>query len=284
MEKFSSEIRIMTHNIWGMYDKSIHCIANRNKIMSELYNEYLPGIIGMQECSVQSREAQVDIGKLISPLYTEIDVSADAAAISVQNVFTPIFYMADKFTVIESGFHIYDREYNNSDSKGLTYAVFEEKQTGKKFGVINTHYWWKSGEEHDKARIKNSFDLLDMVKSLESKYNIPVIAMGDLNCRIDSEAFKTLISGGMADAQKSADSTVDISSHHPYPAYNAEAGIYENGPLPKNDYSHAIDHIVISEKFGKNIKRFDIITTQKALDSSDHCPMYIDFSLQELNL
>ncbi len=272
-------IRIMSHNIWGMFNRENHSIANRNLLISEIYSEYRPHIIGMQECSPASRAEKVDISALLSPTYTELDIADMAEHENVSNVYFPIFYMPDILTVIDSGLHVFDREYNNSDSKGAAWVVFERKSDKKKVAVINTHYWWKSGEEHNIARVKNSLDILGLQAKIKEKYDIPIIVMGDLNCRVESEAYKTLIKGGFRNAQTIAPETVNFSTHHAYPEYNKEKNIYENGVMPAPDYSRAIDHLLISDSHSDRVLLFDIITAQNALNSSDHCPIYADIAL-----
>ena len=51
--------------------------------------------------------------------------------------------------------------------------------------------------------------------------------------------------------------------------------LYSNGPMPSGDYSTAIDHIYIAGK-GFEVRVFNTLLHRYSLDSSDHCPIYVD--------
>ncbi len=266
--------RILSHNVWGMYAKyPIQTMGNRSVLMSRVYHEYLPDVIGLQEYSPDARES--GLGKMLSDRYIEIDYSEDMGKYGITNLYTPMFYCPETCKLLDKGFILYDRNFNNRDSKGVTWGVFETKE-GKVFSVCNTHYWWKKTDPiHDAARVENSKIILELCQKLPH----PVVAMGDLNCNNRSDAFKALLDGGLLDVQVIAEETTDSHSHHPYPSYNEETNEFYGGVAPKGDFSSAIDHMVITEENAHQAKKFDVITTQDALDTSDHCPFYVDLEV-----
>lgn len=266
------DIRIMSHNVWGMFAPDVvKRVDNRSSLMWEIYSEYLPDVIGTQEFSKDIRNS--GLVESMSEVYAELDVSADIERYGMTNLFTPVFYNKNTCAVLEKGFILFDREYNNHDSKGVVWAVMRHLPTESVFSIANTHYWWKSGEEHDAARVKNSDVILEMMERLPK----PFFAMGDLNCIPASAAYARLADNGLSDVQLSAVKTTHGNTHHPYPLHNGEKNIFYGAPLPKGDYNLAIDHMFVDCTHRDGLERFEIITKQKALDTSDHCPIFLDY-------
>ena len=49
-------IRLMSHNVWGMFAPDVvKEVANRCELMADVYEEYRPDVIGMQEFSEDIR-------------------------------------------------------------------------------------------------------------------------------------------------------------------------------------------------------------------------------------
>ena len=59
----------------------------------------------------------------------------------------------------------------------------------------------------------------------------------------------------------------------PYAVYNPESGEYENGPMPKGSHLNAIDHMFVYGHEQLDVRVFNVVTEQEALDVSDHCPI-----------
>lgn len=268
------KLRLMSHNVWGMYAPDVvGGVFNRNDLMRDIYLEELPDAIGTQEFSKDIREHRLP--EMIAPAYLELDVSKDVESYGMKNLFTPIFYRIETLEVLDSGFVLYDRAYNNQDSKGAVWAVFRHKATGEVFTLCNSHYWWKSGEEHDLARVGNS----KVVLSLMEKLPKPFFVMGDLNCRVSSEAYQTLLKGGLTDVQTVAADTVDSNTHHAYPTLNKEKGEFYGAPKPNGGYDKSIDHILVDGDHADGVKVFRILTHDNACNTSDHCPVYVDYEI-----
>lgn len=264
-------IRLMSHNVWGMFAPDVvKEVANRCELMADVYEEYRPDVIGMQEFSEDIRSH--GLPELLEPHYRELDVSADVKAYGMENLYTPIFYRQDVCEPVDAGFVLYDRAYNNHDSKGVTWAVFRSLQSGRLFTVCNTHYWWKSGPEHDRARVGNS----EVILSLKQKLPAPFFVMGDLNCRVESEAYRTLLEGGLCDAQSAAPDTMDCNTHHAYPEYDRERQVFFGAPKPSGGYRNSIDHILLDAAHADAERRFLVVTTDEACNTSDHCPIFTD--------
>ena len=265
-------LKIMSHNVWGMFGAGIvKRVDNRRELMWDIYSTYTPDIIGTQEFSEAIRDS--GLVKDLNILYEELDVSECVAEYGMLNHFTPIFYRRNTLEAIDCGFVLYDRKYNNYDSKGVTWGIFRHSLSGLIFSVANTHFWYRNGEEHDQARVENAKAVLELAKKLPK----PFFLMGDLNCKIDSGAYKELIQNGLSDAQLTAPETNLGKAHHPYPDYDYDKQIFFGAPLPVGDYTKSIDHILVDFNHTAGVKRFMILTEQKALDTSDHCPIIMEY-------
>ena len=268
-------MRIMCHNGWGMYaNYPIQKVANRSELMAEIYLSYLPDVIGMQEFSPDIRQS--GLPERLSGTYTELDLQSEMEQYGIENVYTPIFYRHDVYRPVQHGFVLYEKPYNNHNSKGVAYAVFERLNDGARFAVCNTHYWWKKcGPEHDAARVANS----EVILSLCQKLPHPTVVMGDLNCRAESDAYQLLLQNGLTDVQGCAAQSKDSNTCHKYPSYDEENGIFYGALQPEGGYQRAIDHMLISSDNREDVRVFDVLTSQKACDTSDHCPIYMDLTL-----
>jgi len=272
----SGDVRIMSSNIWGNSSGSTteFPIAQRNMQLSEIFLNYLPDVIALQECSPTARFGNTSIIKLLSGTYTEVAVTVNN---QYNNNYTPLLYRSDILTVIDSGYHLYSG-LNDVDSKSVTWAVFQDKDSGKTFAVCSTHFWYKAGTEGDEARENNAKDINTIVNQIESKYSCDVFICGDLNSSCSAKGTKTLIELGYKDAQLTATTTEDIKTSHSYPTYNADQNYWDGYTLPTALGANSIDHILLSGN--SELVQFDVITDAFALLSSDHCPIYIDCVLQ----
>ena len=260
-------IRLFSHNIWN-FDT-----YNRNGLIAGLIRKYDSDVCHFQECSPRtSRAGETAIQKLLLPEYKE------ACAEYAHKNFTPVFYKKDRFLEIDSGYILFDGK-NDADSKSVTWAVLEDKENGERIAVASTHFWWKyDNEEDDLQRVENARCVKKICSMIEEKYSLPVVVSGDLNCGTNSKqgshGYDELVRLGMRDVRYIAKETTDMFTHHSYPILNDE-GVFEKGVMPKV----TLDHAFVSGEFPIEFLRFDVLTEQDALDSSDHCPLLVDFSI-----
>ena len=264
----------------------------------------------------------------------EIRISNDGTRVT--NNFTPIFYNPEKVTLVEAdfvpygerdeeGYHLLDSGranpfsnyyymHNDYFSKSLTWAVFKDNATGKKFGYISTHFWYAGGPDGNAARVTNAKLVMEQVEKITAKYpGISMFVGGDLNCNVYSDPYKVLIDGGLVDVQTLAEKADGRRTFHAYPTYNPkfvegvkyteiDAKIKDNTesnnsvkehirdgyigmwtawkPVVGN-YDSGIDHILVHDP-DKNfdLKLFQIVANKMALLTSDHCPLICDFNLK----
>lgn len=260
-------MRIMTSNIWGDYFGNP--VSVREEGLYEVFAKYSPDILGFQEVTRGWYN-----GKMFSKLAAEYDFVGTEIFGSTNYV--PFAYKREAgFVLRAKGYEMLE---NTPDiSKAITWAYFERKEADKKsFAVCNTHFWWKTGKEHDLIRERNAKQLSALMKNLAEKYSCPVFAFGDMNCTVESSVFDIYSANGFFKLHSRALEKSDKSSHHGDPKLGGD-GKY-HGKTTENDFKHSIDHII---GYGENIRVacYEIVEEQNALDSTDHSPVYADIDI-----
>lgn len=257
-------------NIWGNTDNPV---GNRHTLIREMVDEILPDVITMQECSpTLSRIGDYPMPVVLQPEYLE--VLPEKAGLN----FTPVFYREATLKLLEGGYFPFEGK-NDEDSKSATWAVFEEKATGKRFAMISTHFWFKAADESDnQQRMENARAVCKVAKELDEKYNIPVLVAGDLNSSNHTGqgmgGYDEFIRQGMKDVRYVAKASCDTDTLHNYPVHDG-TGRY----ISTDEPYCTLDYVFVSKEDAMSIESFGVETTQKALLSSDHCPLIVKFEL-----
>ncbi len=193
---------------------------------------------------------------------------------------TPLLYRKDRLTLLDSGFDIFHIALGGV-SKGVTWAVFEDKCSGRRFMSFATHFWFKhNGPESDAIRELNVRNILWHVSDVRRKWgDIPVIGGGDLNCNPGSLALETFRREGYVNAMEVAMEKTARSAtrtYHGYPKQD-ENGQYHGTVAPpgRDKPEQSIDHIFFIG--GIRVLRYDLDLDQETLDASDHSPVIVDF-------
>lgn len=252
-------MRIMTCNIWGDYfDNPVEA---RSGAYERLFCEYVPDIAGIQECTPSWYGCS--LFESISDKYELVKTAA--------NNYTPILVKRERFSVEKSGFCLY--KDTPDPSKGYTYVVLRDKKTGERIGAVNTHFWWKTGPEHDLIRNSNAREITAVIKKINGEYGCPVFAFGDLNCGYGTEVFDVFKSSGIDLAIDAAEIKDEYSSEHGDPVLKNDGKWH--GLKTKDDKNNSLDHIICFKNH-HSIKEYRVVDAQYILDASDHSPVYID--------
>ena len=257
-------LRIMSHNVWcgPVYDRDI--------LYPQLYAAYAPDVLCLQEMTP---------GMYASRMVPLLEESFDLLRPDTHGLTdnTPILLRRGVFRVLECGWHLFAGR-NNDNTKSIAYAMLETVREGKRLGVCSNHFWWEEKEvEDDLARVDDARQMQAFVDYLRVKYDAPVLSMGDFNSRPFSPAYQAILQAGGMDARWCASQSRNMSStHHPYAKLNEKKGTYEEGPAPQGGHLRALDHIFVYGLPQMEILRFEVVTEQRALDLSDHCPIYVD--------
>ena len=266
------ELTIMSSNVWGNCPAD-RPIADRDDKMAKVYARYLPDVIGLQECSDKLRKEQVNLFDLIRDVYEEVPVTPTNEE---RNNFTPIVYRRDRLTLENCGWHCFSG-LNDHGSKSITWALFCDKESEKRFIHMNMHYFWTQDEAGREARIGNSQEMLTLASSLIDRYRFPVVLTGDFNCCSDEPPVLAIMEAGFSEARLCAESPVrKLRSYHAYPDIDdadPEHITYPRGYMPSDDIEKSIDHIFVND--GIAVKSYETVVDSEALEASDHCPLIV---------
>ena len=182
----------------------------------------------------------------------------------------PIFYKANKYDLIEGGFKTYNVEgAEKKQERWYSYAVLEEKASGKMLIVMSTHFIAGSStdflETHRQTCAK---ELPTFSAELQKKYpGAPVIIGGDFNSNCDTESYK-ILSATFNSARESSATKKNMD-------YKTSCSV---GKAPAiGGEGSAIDHIFYTS--GITPKHFETIVSTYSYAYSDHVPVVLDFVL-----
>lgn len=269
------EYRIIFNNILGNCDTSTYPTDTRNMMISELHVEALPDVVCLQECSANSRTGRSYIRAMKEAGFDE--VTAEMPSGYTVN-YTPVLYRKDVLELVDSGYLPYS-DGAGDKSKSASWGVFKTKN-GELFAVVSTHFAYKSDTSGQAARLKDAEQISGLAKSIVAKHSCPVIIGGDLNCNISSDPYKILKDSGFTDIYDVAKKATNTRTHHSYPEFNTILGIYDGMTPPSGAYSAAIDHALVMQGDGLEFARFEVVTDDYALLSTDHCPIIVDFNIK----
>ena len=288
----TTTIRLMTHNVWNCNDnlpawkeKGFDCSAEaRLPGLMRVYRELMPDVIGCQEVTKK-------IAGLLQDAFT---AEGDLYAM-VGDGYTPIFYRKDRLSVIESEFFRYSEKmdgfdgiFNDAGSKSYSIAVFESKESGKRFVFASTHLWWMrspeagmrppypSGvQEHsNEARAYQLGLLRERLRHFEKRYDAPIFIVGDLNDGYNSTALQEALKSGYLHAHDIATDFAEEAVGYHYCFGDGFKTEYYDKP-----FEWAIDHILARNLKDTGIRRFERYSPDYYFPISDHSPAYIDYSL-----
>lgn len=268
--------RILFNNILGNCDQELYPVAKRNEMLLEIYKSYNPDVIGLQECSANSRKYSSIIAGLEAQGYREVPVTGCSG-----NLYTPVLYKADRFELVASGYRLFSLNADKDGSKSLVWAVLRDRTTKETFAVLSTHFTVYGSDTNpvELARVGNATEVLEEIEHIRKTYGCPVVIGGDLNCNLSSDALKLLAQTGVL-AQTAAPVTDHTKTSHLYPTYSKDLDIYVEFSSPKQNASQeSIDHIWFFNSQNVSINAYDVCADKYACLSTDHCPLIVDFSL-----
>ncbi len=259
--QISPQINAMSFNI--RYDNPEDGDQNwhkRKENVIRMLDFYDLDIIGMQEVLV----TQLNYLKDNLPDYNVIGVGRGDG--KEKGEFTPVFYRKDRFKEVKSG-TFWLSETPEKVSKGwdaaleriATWAVLEDKTTGKEFLFMNTHFDHRGKQ----ARVESAKLLKSKIAELADGKQ--VILTGDFNSVPESEAIQTLKSG-LIDSR-------EIASINYGPSWTSTG--FTDRPFEQR---RIIDYIFL--KNVNAVNRFAVITEKlNDLFLSDHCPVFVQIEL-----
>src|SRR6187431_2279821 len=182
--------------------------------------------------------------------------------------YSPILYNKNKFTLIKSGY-FWLSETPEKPGKGwdaaceriATWIQVEDKATGKKLFVLNTHF-----DHVGKVARRESVTLIKS-KIVQLSEGLPQIMMGDLNSTPDSSVIQSLLttdkSLSLLDSKKLASIV-----------YGPNWSFHDFGKIPFKKRP-LIDYILVTN--GITVRKYGVFAeTLNDLVLSDHAPVFIN--------
>lgn len=187
----SYDVCILYHNILGYLPW--YPVCNRAKMGLELYREYMPDVIGLQEVSHFYHNDSIETIRAMEEMgYQEIRFPRYGYG-------NPIYYNANRLMLLECGY-----KTARPGDKGTTWSVFEIKRSGgKTFAVMNSHFAADSNANRDPVlgnqyRAEDAKILVQVVEMTKQRYpGIPIFTGGDYNSDIHSDPLKAALDGGL---------------------------------------------------------------------------------------
>ncbi len=165
-----SDIRVMSFNVlcelWDTKAADYHARANT---AVAVVKKYAPHVVGLQE---MSDNYHIKVKALFGEDYKIIDEKNEKG----QTNFSPLAYNTEKVTLMDHGMQIFSQG-NNTKLRLAAWAVFLDKDSGKQFVVVNTH--WDLGENVEYRKV-HANEMAQVVNKLKNKYKCPVITTGEV--------------------------------------------------------------------------------------------------------
>ncbi len=212
-----AKLRIISFNLrcTGEGDTSVE---TRYPLMCAQLLEFAPDSMGLQEATPQWMEL---LKEELKDKYGFVGVGRDDG--KNKGEYGPVFYLKDKYELLDSGTIWLSAKPNKAGSRFLgsacvricTWVVLKNKESGETYSHINTHLDHVS----EKARLKQTDVLLKKIGELK-KYG-PIVCTGDFNVYENSDVYRKMCDN-MTDAKYAAPVTENHGTFHAYRNDNLE--------------------------------------------------------------
>lgn len=278
-------LRILDDNIWD-YSKDtvpevwrkagIDCRdAARAPEFAQLVRAYMPDVLTLQE---YSRHMDDEFFPLIEKYGYVNATKGDKTAWNN----TPVFYNRDSLELVKAHYNLFmPSKWSNKGSKSFTSAVLRNKKSGKTFAVICTHLWWKGDAKQPgstQARASQTRLIMAEAEVLKAKYDCPVFVVGDMNCEENTIPIRQFIEEGYVPCYKAATVKTNLDNGH-HNCAPATVGSRAHHRKTADRIGGAIDHCLIYNPKGAEVKTFDCIQDYFTVKLTDHYPNLIDATL-----
>ena len=270
----AGDVRIMSYNVlWGHPD-----IAARNRLQSEMIKQYMPDVLGLQECDFNNRLTnENNIITLLEALGYRESMNPEMPVYRKYNV-SPILYHTATTEVLESNYHIYEnQQLPKGETRVLSWAVLRNKANGKNYIVVNTHL--EGGNAV--VGLGQVQEIEAQIQSLSQRYSgVPVFLIGDFNFNRSSATYSYIVNtaGYRHTRDLATDFVSTTKSTHDYPRFDRVHGMMMpvGGIGYDNQGQLSIDNIFLATGEA-DVRVYGCIADECTLSASDHFPIFIDF-------
>ncbi len=260
---FSQTMNIASYNIrYNNPGDGENAWPNRKEMVSGLLRFHEADIFGLQEALYgQILDIQNDL-----PEYEWFGVGRDDG--KKEGEFSPIFFNKSKFTLLENGtFWLSETPdkpglgWDAACNRIVTWGMFESKNSGKKFLVLNTHFDHVGTE----ARKQSAILIRQRIEEMTYNKDLPVFLTGDLNLTPGELPISLL--------KKYLNDSRDISEEPPYGPAGTYCGFKLDSPLDRR-----IDYIFT--RGDVKVQKYGVLSDIKDQRfPSDHLPVIIKVAL-----
>ena len=256
-----TNIRVMTNNV--LFSSTKDC-RTRVHLLAGIYRDYQPDILCLQETDPAWYAA---LPPVIDDLYEVVNVAPLGRVAPVENL-NPIFYRKDRFDVVQKECYTTIEQQPSE----ITWAVLWDKQLQKHLIVYSIHLLVDLCSPSAEIQRRGSVSrILERIAKLRKKYATDyVLAMGDFNAVESTESYQ-MFARVYRDAKYIAKVRANLTSNTGHTLGQMPLLVAQS---PRN-----YDYVLVNEDVTE-VLTHDIITTQEALDGSDHCPVYVDLILK----
>ena len=208
-------LSVMTFNLRFASDRKPNAWPDRRPVMAELIRNADPDVIGTQEgVYPQLRDLASDL-----PAYDWIGLGREGGS---RGEFMAVYFKKDRFEPLEyDHFWLSDtpmvmgsKGWGNNITRMVTWVRFRERQSGRQFIFVNTHF----DHQSQPAREKSAELLRKRIEAMDPK--LPLICLGDFNAAAKNNKAYDVLTGGsfMADTWESAATRKgeDVGTFHNY--------------------------------------------------------------------
>lgn len=191
-------IKVISYNIrYKNPNDGINIWENRRETVATILNDQNADFVGLQEVLFLQLQDLIEALKN----YDHIGVGREDG--KTKGEYSPIFYKKEKYKLLESNTFwlsktpdIVSKGWDASLERICTYGLFQNRRTGEKIWVFNTHF----DHQGVLARAK-SIDLITEKIKVLNQENLPLIITGDFNLTPDQKPIKKMQSN-FEDVQK----------------------------------------------------------------------------------
>lgn len=177
--------------------------ANRRMLVRTMLGAEQPTVLGMQEVLPDQARA---VAAALGPHYRRVGHGREKNG---GGEGSPIFFDARRLellhaaqTALSDTPHVPgSRSWGNPMPRVLVSAVFRDRETDRRFAVLNTHLDAFSA----RARVKSAAEIRRRAAELRDGDGLPVLLTGDLNAKAGSPVLRELLAGDLRDAWRTAD-------------------------------------------------------------------------------
>ncbi len=233
MEKDEPLFKVITFNIKGIFGEEGEIFwKKRRDMMAELFYFHDISIFGLQEATYQ----QIKDLESRLPDYAWVGVGREDG--EKKGEFTPLFYLQEKFQMIDHHTFWLSEEPEQKGSLGwdaackriVTWARLKQRETGKSFYFFNTHL----DHEGPQARKESARLLLERISLLAGDH--PVVLTGDFNATPASTAYKLLCIKQSSKVLQDAHQISRKGHYGPDSTFHNFQGLENNSKTERIDY------------------------------------------------